>query len=77
MQILFNELHAYRDQMTDREAQVGTFDGQIYAVYYYHFGTAVDRSYHEDVQSAINSAIEYINRRAENGRPQILDSGAC
>lgn len=77
MQILFNELHTYRDPTSDREAQIGTFDDHVYVVYCYLYGTAVDRSYHDDVQSAINSAIEYINRRADHVRPEILDSGAC
>lgn len=77
MQILFNELHTYRDPATDREAQIGTFDDQVYVVYFYLYGTAVDRSYHDDVKSAIDSAIEYINRRAEYVRPPIMDSGSC
>lgn len=77
MRIEFKELRTYRDPSTDREAQIGTFSGAVFVVYYYLYGTAVDRSYHDDVQSAIDNAIEYINRRAPNGRPEIMDSGAC
>lgn len=77
MQIVFNEIRSYRDPSTDREAQVGTFNNQVFVVYYYLFGTAVDRSYHDDVQSAIDTALNYLNRSASNGRPEIMDSGSC
>lgn len=73
----FKELRSFRDPFTDREAQVGTYDNQVYVIYYYLYGTAVDRSYHDDVQSAIDTAIEHINRSASHGRPEIMDSGSC
>lgn len=77
MQITFQEIKTYSDPSTDREAQIGTYDNEVFVVYYYLYGTAVDRSYHDDVQSAINTALDYFNRSTLNGRPEIMDSGSC
>lgn len=77
MQITFKEIETYRDPATDREAQIGTYNNKVFVVYYYMFGTAVDRSYHDDVQSAIDTALIHLNRSAPNGRPEIMDSGSC
>lgn len=77
MSVTFKEIRSFNDPFTDRDAQVGTYDNVVYVVYYYVYGTAVDRTYHDDVQSAIDKAIAYINRSAQDGRPEIMDSGSC
>lgn len=45
------------------EVQVGTYseDDHEYVVYYYLYGTAVDRTYHSNVKSAIETAQDFIN----------------
>ncbi len=49
-----------RGNKTNEEVQVGTYDGYEYVVYYYKYGTVVDRTYHSNVKSALETAELYI-----------------
>lgn len=42
-----------------REIEVGTYDDEVFVVYYYYDGVAVDRSYHYSVKSAMLEAEAY------------------
>ena len=59
-----------RGNRTHEEVQVGTYDEFEYIVYYYKYGTVVDRTYHSNVKSAIETAEAYI--WSEHG--QVLDN---
>jgi hypothetical protein len=58
----FQETASYRGigSRAHEEVQVGTYDEFEYVVYYYQYGTVVDRTYHSNVKSALQTAEQYI-----------------
>lgn len=68
----FEEVATYvgRGAKSNEEVQVGTYDGQEYVLYYYKYGVVVDRTYHSNVKSALQTASDYIWSAHE----QVLDS---
>lgn len=67
MTLKFIEVATYTGTGTKQnyEVQVGTYDEYEYIVYYYLYGTAVDRTYHSNVKSAIETAQDFINRNGD------------